>query len=185
MRASRSAGLVVVSIFTCWAFAGGAGTMTTASRAARSTITIGIYPSYTKVLPLASSRQPHEFSDRLQAVELQHRLLERRHAGGRQRAPRIVAELLDQRLGRQWPLRAAAAVRHTCFELTPVLETHAHPTGKAPRKLRVGIDHVAHPIRQRENARILEPRRLIGVETYGAVDERRGHRERQAELRVV
>src|SRR5262249_9738901 len=127
MRASFSVGLGFVSILICWASAGRAGPTTSASRTNTTAIRRGISSSYTKIfrsprpvgahadspglrlrlapqphdvlrlaLPL-HARQTHEFSQRLQPVEPEHGALQRGHAGHRQRAARVVAELLDER----------------------------------------------------------------------------------------
>src|SRR5207249_6528554 len=194
-RASRSEGLRVVSIFTCWASAGRA---IRASSAATTAIRIGMRPFYIKITPsprlTAAARtatitgsprlrlrlavplspaQPHEFADGLQPIEAERGALERGQARGGQRAPRVVAELLDEGLGRQRAVGAAAPVRHACLELAAVREAHAHPARERPGKRRVGIDHVAHARRQAQDALVPETRRRVGVDAHGAVEERR------------
>src|SRR5207247_4310133 len=62
-------------------------------------------------LPL-SPAQPHEFADGLQPIEAERGALERGQARGGQRAPRVVAELLDEGPRRPRAAGAGAAGRH-------------------------------------------------------------------------
>src|SRR5438876_2891771 len=191
MRASRSEGLRPVSIFTCWASAGGAGATTTASSTATIAIRIGMTPSYTKIAQrraiarASAAAEDHELAHRLEAVEVEHGAFERGDPRGGQRTPRVVAEFLDDGLGRQRALQPATAVRQARLELLPVPQAHTHPAGKALRKRRFGIHHVAHARGQREHARIVQVGGRVRVEADGAIDECRGDRKRQAELRIV
>src|SRR5207249_5598691 len=121
-RASRSEGLRVVSIFTCWASAGRA---IRASSAATTAIRIDMRPFYIKItpsprltaaartatitgsprlrLPLAlplSPPQPQEFPAGPQPIEAPRSALERGQARGGPRAPRVVAGRLAAGRGR-------------------------------------------------------------------------------------
>src|SRR5207237_7993281 len=102
VRASRSEGLRLVSIFTCWASAGGAGATTTASSTATIAIRMGMNPSYTKIAQrraiarASAAAEDHELAHRLEAVEVEHGAFERGDPrGGQRTAPRVGAVLAD------------------------------------------------------------------------------------------
>src|SRR5207237_7139651 len=105
VRASRSEGLRLVSIFTCWASAGGAGATTTASSTATIAIRMGMNPSYTKIAQrraiarASAAAEDHELAHRLEAVEVEHGAFERGDPRGGQSTTRVVAEFLVDGLG--------------------------------------------------------------------------------------
>src|SRR5574341_222068 len=172
-RSMRAGGGAGFSMSTCCA---ATGVATSRARAnATAYLTISLYHA-------TEGHQPAHVFER---VEAEHHALQPLDRGSPEGTGGVVAELLHHGLRRERAPGPTAPVRLASLHHPPVAQFHAHPPGEAIREGGPGIERVADAGGEPQERRIVQARGGIRVERDAAVEERGGHRVRQAELRVV